>query len=110
MKQDRLLPPAAAAAVGCNREQPPTPAPATTQLQVLEVLSHANKRTRALPQLKLPLHELAALYAGAWVGGWWDLGGAKRARLRANHIMIYMLHATGLCSASKCRGCCAHGS
>ena len=35
--------------------------------QVLEILSHANKRTRALPQLQLPLRDLAALYAGAWL-------------------------------------------
>ena len=37
--------------------------------QVLEILSHANKRTRALPALRLPLKELAELYAGAWF--WW---------------------------------------
>lgn len=34
------------------------------QKKVLEILSHANKRTRALPALRLPLHELAELYAG----------------------------------------------
>ncbi len=31
---------------------------------MLEILSHANKRTRALPALRLPLRELAELYAG----------------------------------------------
>ncbi|PRW21127.1 proteasome-associated ECM29-like protein isoform X1 [Chlorella sorokiniana] len=33
------------------------------QKKVLEILSHANKRTRALPTLRLPLRELAELYA-----------------------------------------------
>lgn len=41
----------------------PSPLP-----QVLEILSHANKRVRALPTLRLPLQELAELYAGARLG------------------------------------------
>lgn len=38
------------------------------QKKVLEILSHVNKRTRALPTLRLPLRELAVLYAGVVVG------------------------------------------
>lgn len=44
--------------------------------QVLEILSHANKRTRALPALRLPLKELAELYAGARF--WQLVWGAAR--------------------------------
>lgn len=36
------------------------------QKKVLEILSHVNKRIRALPALRLPLHELATFYAGGW--------------------------------------------
>lgn len=45
-------------------------------LQVLEILSHVNKRTRAAPTVRLPLQELAALYAGG--GAAWQLW-ARRA-------------------------------
>ncbi len=34
------------------------------QKKVLEILAHVNKRIRPLPALRLPLPELAALYAG----------------------------------------------
>ena len=38
------------------------------QKKVLDILSHVNKRTRALPALRLPLHELAAVYTGGQAG------------------------------------------
>ena len=38
------------------------------QKKVLDILSHTNKRTRALPSLRLPLHELAAVYTGGQAG------------------------------------------
>lgn len=41
------------------------------QKKVLEILSHCNKRTRSLPALRLPLRELAVLYAGA-LWRWWN--------------------------------------
>ena len=39
------------------------------QKKVLDILSHVNKRTRALPTLRLPLHELAAVYIGGQATG-----------------------------------------
>lgn len=38
------------------------------QKKVLEILSHANKRVRAVPALRLPLHALAQLYAAEGTG------------------------------------------
>ncbi|EFN52702.1 hypothetical protein CHLNCDRAFT_138705 [Chlorella variabilis] len=38
------------------------------QKKVLEILSHCNKRTRSLPALRLPLRELAVLYAAPGTG------------------------------------------
>lgn len=48
--------------------------------QVLEILSHVNKRTRAAPNVRLPLTELATLYAGEW-GPWQPARGRRRPQL-----------------------------
>ena len=52
------------------------------QKKVLEILSHVNKRGRALPALRLPLHELAALYSAP--------GSGAMAR---NFAIVYMEQA-----------------
>lgn len=46
-----------------SRQQASSDQPPTAAKQVLEILSHANKRTKAAPGLRLPLADLAALYA-----------------------------------------------
>ena len=48
------------------------------QRKVLELLSHVNKRVKALPALQLPLHELVALFV------------ASPAPLVRNFALVYL--------------------
>lgn len=53
-------------------------------LQVLEILSHVNKRIKALPALQLPLHELVASYTSAQSGP-----------MARNFALVYVENAAG---------------
>lgn len=63
---------------------PPATATRPPPPQVLEILSHVNKRIKALPALQLPLHELVATYRAP------DSGPMAR-----NFALVYIETAAG---------------